>query len=53
VEVQLGREDLMMGATAEVELQLGRGGNMEGPAGVVEVKGAAADVEKATLSNVL
>jgi len=40
-----------MGATAEVGFQLVRGCSMGGAAGVVEVKGAAAEVEKATLSN--
>ena len=53
VEVQLGRGGLTMGATAEVDLQLGRGGSMEVSAGVVGVEGAAAEVEKATLSNLL
>ena len=42
-----------MAAAAEVDVQLGRGSSIEGAAGVVGVEGAAAEVEKATLSNTL
>ena len=42
-----------MRVAIEVEVQLGSGSNIEEAAIVVGVEGAAAEVEKATLSNLL
>ena len=43
----------MVEAAVEVEVQLGSGSSIEEVAVVVGVEGAAAEVEKATLSNLL
>ena len=53
VEVQLDRRSLLVRVAAEVEVQRGSGSSIEVAAVVVGVEGAAAEVEKATLSNLL
>ena len=54
VEVQSGGGGgLAMRVAIEVEVQLGSGSSIEEAAVVVGVEGAAAEVEKATLSNLL
>ena len=54
VEVQLdGGEGLAMRVAIEVEVQLGSGSSIEEAAEVVGVEEAAAEVQKATPSNLL
>ena len=54
VEVQSGGGGgLAMHVAVEVKVRLGSGSNIEEAAEVVGVEGAAAEVEKATISNLL
>ena len=53
MQEQVGRGGQVERAAAEVRVQLGRESSVEGPAGDMRVEGAAAEVEKATLSNLL